>query len=214
MRHGAAVAGAEHTPLAPSLTPTSLTCGVLDAAVGSALIAPAGGALVGPARRTGARPPAVALTAVAVAAQQHLLATASAQEQAGWDVGQARSSGHPPRAPSHARHQHALDAIVRRCNTDAAPATARCRARRGSRCQAMRPPPCPPLEPLRAVLPPPQRRVTSIPRRSARSPRMAALQGGHARGAQHNVINANRLRSVRSLAPIKTAASPSNRRGS
>ena len=91
MRHAAGVRSAEHA--VPALAPASLSCGVLDAAIGATLIAPAGFALIGAARRTGAHPAAVTLAAVAVAAQQHLLTTTSAQEQAGWGIGQARSSG-------------------------------------------------------------------------------------------------------------------------
>jgi len=85
--------------LALALAPSLLACGMLEAADEAALIAPAGVALAGAARCTRAGPAAVALPTIAVAAQQHLLATASAQEQASRDVGQARSSGTTPRAP-------------------------------------------------------------------------------------------------------------------
>jgi hypothetical protein len=82
--------------LTPALAPALLTRGVLDASVGAALIAPAGLALAGAPRCARALAAAVALAMVAVAAQQHLLATTSTQEQAGGDVGQARSSGLAP----------------------------------------------------------------------------------------------------------------------
>src|SRR5437867_11037874 len=183
MRHAA-----ERGLFTPALAPASLTRGVLVTAIDAALIAPAGVALVGAARCTRACPAAIALAAIAVAAQQHLLATASAQEQAGWKVGQARSSGTRPEGTRAAHGSTTLDATVQRCNTGAAPATARCRARRGSRSHAMRPPPCPPLEALRAVLPPlraPCHPPMKAPQGSdhgsrARRACMAALQGGHA----------------------------------
>ena len=85
--------------LALALAPALLTRGMLETADGAALIASGGVTLVGAARCTRADPAAVALPTVAVAAQQHLLATAGAQEQASWDVGQARSSGPAPRTP-------------------------------------------------------------------------------------------------------------------
>jgi hypothetical protein len=94
MRHAAA-RGLFKPPLAPAALPR----GVLQAATGAALVTPAGFALVGATRCSGARPAAVALAAVTAAAQQHLLAATRAQEQAGWGVGQARSSGLAPRAP-------------------------------------------------------------------------------------------------------------------
>jgi len=83
--------------LALALTPALLTRGVLEAADGAALIALPGLELVGPSRGSRTGTAAVQLPAIAVAAQHHLVAAASTQEQAGWDIGQARSSGYPPR---------------------------------------------------------------------------------------------------------------------
>ncbi len=76
-------------------------------------------------------------------------APARDSERTGTDELGCRPSALPGASPEDTRAAHGiktqtLDVTVRRCNTDAAPASAWCRARRGSPCQAL-PPPCPPL---------------------------------------------------------------------
>ena len=80
------------------------------------------------ARQAPARPAAVTVATVAVAAQHNLDAATRAQEQAPWSI-----HAHPGREP---KLQCWTDAS-QRCHTDAAPpSSARCRARYG--CQAAR----------------------------------------------------------------------------
>ena len=85
--------------------------GMLDAPGAAVLIALAGVALQGAAGRGCAPNGAVALTPVAVAADQDLNATTCAEEESGRLI----PHGHPRQA------EGVLDGIVRGCNTGVAP---------------------------------------------------------------------------------------------
>ncbi len=114
--------------------PASCACRVGHAATARALVALGGTSLCSASRLARARGAAVALTTVAVAAQQDLVAAARAQKQANWTV------------HAYPRQTEVLDGRVPARHTAMAPpSSARCRVRRGRQAsRPERPLPCPP----------------------------------------------------------------------
>lgn len=192
MRHAAHdTHGTERAWLASALSPAALSRGMLQATLGAALIALCSGALMHAPRPCSAGPLAVALAAIAAAAQHHLRAAARAHEQAGCKLGQACSSGHtrPEDASSRATASKPLrwtrspgDATLTPrplLQRGVGPAVGRSRhansRRRARLCQALRAVVLPPA----AALSPPPDVAACDPGLSGR-PRAseAALQGG------------------------------------
>ena len=130
MRHTICAAPVRKT----ATTPASRACRVGHAAPAGTLVALGGSTLCSITRLARAGRGAVALTTVAVAAQQDLAAATCAQEQAGWTV-----HGRPGQA-------EVLDGRVPARHTAVAPpSSARCRARHGHQAsRPERPLPCPP----------------------------------------------------------------------
>jgi hypothetical protein len=130
MRHTIYTAPVRKTAAAPA----SSAGRVGHAATAGALVALGGVSLRSVTRQARTRRTAVALATVAVAAQQHLLAAARAQEQAGWTV------------HAHPGQTEVLDGLVPARHTAVAPpSSARCRARHGHQAsRPERPLPCPP----------------------------------------------------------------------
>jgi len=130
MRHTICAAPVRKTAAAPA----SCARRVGHAATARALVALGGISLCSVTRLTRARRAAVALTTVAVAAQQDLASAARAQEQAGWTV------------HAHPGQTEVLDGRAPARHTAVAPpSSARCRARYGRQAsRRVRPLPCPP----------------------------------------------------------------------
>jgi len=167
MRHDVRVQRAGYALRAQALThaPASRALGVRHAPAAAALVALCRLTLRTLTCRARAGSAAVALTTVAVAAQQHLRPAASAHEQAGRMLGQ----GHAPRGETpralRARNAHGADAV--QCWTDSpgnATLTPHPLHQHGAGHGAVlklpsvqRPPPCPPTQGLTTLLPRPAR---------------------------------------------------------
>jgi hypothetical protein len=114
--------------LTPVLAPATRARRVRHAPGAAALVAPGRFTLRFLARRARAGPPAIALAAIAAAAQQHLRAATRAHEQAGRMVSRQLpgSSGNLPRTTARGHCQRiALDDLVRQCDTGGASASPR-----------------------------------------------------------------------------------------